>query len=49
MRLYAGEPGLVLFSDWPIVRRLRRTCRQLGLDFSGYLRPGRPDGRPPGN
>jgi DNA-binding CsgD family transcriptional regulator len=47
MRLYAGEPGLVLFSDWPIVRRLRRTCRQRGLDFSGYLLPGGPEGRPP--
>jgi len=43
MWLYAREPGLVLFSDWPIVRRLRRTCQRLGLDFSGYLRPGEPE------
>ncbi|HST64923.1 MAG TPA: helix-turn-helix transcriptional regulator [Mycobacteriales bacterium] len=37
MRLYAHEPGLILFSDWPIVRRLRRTCQQVGLTFGSYF------------
>ncbi|HEY6749524.1 MAG TPA: helix-turn-helix transcriptional regulator [Mycobacteriales bacterium] len=38
MRLYAQEPGLILFGDWPIVRRLRRTCRRTGLSFGSYFR-----------
>ncbi len=37
MRLYAHERGLILFSDWPIVLRLRRTCRRSGLDFGSYF------------
>ena len=37
MRLYAHERGLILFSDWPIVLRLRRTCRNTGLDFGSYF------------
>jgi DNA-binding CsgD family transcriptional regulator len=37
MRLYAHERGLILFSDWPIVLRLRRTCRRMGLDFGSYF------------
>jgi DNA-binding CsgD family transcriptional regulator/tetratricopeptide (TPR) repeat protein len=37
MRLYAHERGLILFSDWPIVLRLRRTCRSSGLDFGSYF------------
>lgn len=37
MHLYAREPGLILFSDWPIVPRLRRTCRWTGLDFGSYF------------
>jgi DNA-binding CsgD family transcriptional regulator/tetratricopeptide (TPR) repeat protein len=37
MRLYAHERGLILFSDWPIVLRLRRTCRHSGLDFGSYF------------
>jgi hypothetical protein len=37
MRLYAHERGLILFSDWPIVLRLRRTCRRTGLDFGSYF------------
>jgi hypothetical protein len=38
---YAQEPGLILFSDWPIATRLRRTCRDVRLDFGSYLLPGR--------
>jgi DNA-binding CsgD family transcriptional regulator/tetratricopeptide (TPR) repeat protein len=37
MHLYAHERGLILFSDWPIVSRLRRTCRNTGLDFGSYF------------
>lgn len=37
MRIYAHEPGLILFSDWPIVLRLRRTCRLVGLNFGSYF------------
>jgi DNA-binding CsgD family transcriptional regulator len=37
MRLYAHEPGLILFSDWPIVRRLRRTCQSTGISFGSYF------------
>ena len=37
MRLYAHERELILFSDWPIVLRLRRTCRNTGLDFGSYF------------
>jgi DNA-binding CsgD family transcriptional regulator len=37
MRFYAHERGLILFSDWPIVLRLRRTCRSKGLDFGSYF------------
>jgi DNA-binding CsgD family transcriptional regulator/tetratricopeptide (TPR) repeat protein len=37
MRFYAHERGLILFSDWPIVLRLRRTCRNTGLDFGSYF------------
>lgn len=38
---YAQEPGLILLSDWPIATRLRRTCRDVRLDFGSYLLPGR--------
>jgi DNA-binding CsgD family transcriptional regulator len=37
MRYYAHERGLILFIDWPIVLRLRRTCRSTGLDFGSYF------------
>jgi DNA-binding CsgD family transcriptional regulator/tetratricopeptide (TPR) repeat protein len=37
MRLYAHERELILFSDWPIVLRLRRTCRNTGLEFGSYF------------
>jgi DNA-binding CsgD family transcriptional regulator len=38
---YSLEPGLILLSDWPITTRLRRTCRDLRLDYGSYLLPGR--------
>jgi DNA-binding CsgD family transcriptional regulator len=45
---YSLEPGLILLSDWPITTRLRRTCKDLRLDYGSYLLPGRATHEQPG-
>ena len=37
MRLYGRGPELILFSEWPFVRRLRRTCQHTGMSFGSYF------------